>query len=164
VTTYGNIVFSCWIPGDPFGKAVTGGRGKQRFKDAKTVSYMNRCIFAMDEVRNGLPAIDAPVRIDITAFFRRKGPQIPKVGPRIRTEQPPMYAFPCDQKPDFDNISKGICDSLKQAGVITDDCRATTGHIDKWWVAMSPEHGPTDIGVLVGVSLVDPRARFGGAR
>lgn len=154
-------IFTCFVPGDPFGKAVTGGNGKVRFKDKKTESYMGRCIHEMTIARAGAVAIDGPTRVDLVCFIRRTGAQTPKVGKRVRSEQPPMWAFPAPCKPDGDNIFKGLGDSLTQAGVIVDDKRIVCGTVQKWYVAMGPEHGPIDVGVRVLVYAVDPRARFG---
>lgn len=154
-------IFTCFVPGDPFGKAVTGGNGRMRFKDRKTESYMGRCIFEMRRGRGDAPAIDGPTRIVLTAFIRRTGAQIPNLSPRVRTEQPPEWAYPATCKPDCDNVFKGIGDSLTQAGVIVDDKRAVQIAASKWYVAMRPELGPTDVGVLVEVYAVDARARFG---
>jgi len=154
------LLFECFVPGDPFGKAVTGGNGKVRFKDKKTESYMGRCIHEMRLAHGGKVAIGGPTRIELVCFIRRTGAQTPNPSPRVRTEQPPMWAFPAPCKPDGDNVFKGIGDSLTQAGVIVDDRRCVLGTVAKWYVAMGPEWGPIDVGVQVRVYAVDPRSKW----
>jgi len=150
--------FSCFIPGDPFGKAVVSGGRFGRFKDAKTVSKMGIAMQYMQAAHTG-PPIEGPTRVTVTCYVRRTSAQIPKTGPRIRTEQPPEWAYPCPQKPDADNVAKLIGDCLTQAGVIVDDKAIVSLHVDKWYVAYStqPEMGPSDVGVAVTVERINPR-------
>ena len=135
------MTFSAWIPGAPRGKgSVRAGRGFV-YKDKLTENYMALAILSMRDARRGAPTIDAPTSVRIRAYLPRPDSLVPKVGPRIRTEQPPAVAFPAPVKPDLDNLQKSILDSLTQAGVIADDCRVVAVTCSKFYAAVGGEIG-----------------------
>lgn len=128
-------LFSCTIPGDPRGKGsvrVLNGHG---VKDEKTAEYMGRCILFMRQNHQG-GSITGCLAMTMDVYLRRPEKLVPRVGPRIRTPQPPPHAFPAPCLPDVDNVSKAICDALTQAGVIEDDKLIVCAVIHKWYAAV----------------------------
>ena len=138
----GLMPFTAWIPGAPRGKgSVRVAAGGFAYKDKQTENYMALAILTMRDARRGAPTIDAPTSVRIRAYLPRPGGLVPKVGPRVRAEQPPADAFPAPVKPDLDNLQKSILDSLTQAGVIVDDCRVVTVECSKFYAAIGGEVG-----------------------
>lgn len=68
-----------------------------------------------------------PISLEITAFFER--PQ------RLMARKHPDGPILHDVKPDRDNIDKAVMDSLKRAGMFTDDSQVCDGAVRKRYAA-----------------------------
>lgn len=133
--------FTVWIPGEPRGKGSVRVGRHGAYKDAKTENYMAVATLAMQAARRGAPAIAEPTEVEIVVYVERPARLVPKVGPRVRTPQPPVGAFPAPALPDLDNVAKAILDSLTQAGVIVDDRRVVRLSMFKFYAAIGGEVG-----------------------
>jgi Holliday junction resolvase RusA-like endonuclease len=88
------------------------GRNGHFFNDPKKVDYFERI---KQESQHLLPStpIHGPVVIKYAFFHER-----PK---RLLKKSSPEGAIPMDQKPDYDNLAKGLSDGLTRAGFLKDD-------------------------------------------
>lgn len=129
-------LFCCTIPGDPRGKgSVRVGPNGHAYKDDKTEAYMSLCILYARRSHHGAP-LSGCLAMTMDVYLRRPAPLVPKVGPRVRTEQPPGGAFLAMCKPDTSNVLKAVEDALTQAGVIEDDKLIASHVLHKWYVAV----------------------------
>jgi Holliday junction resolvase RusA-like endonuclease len=80
---------------------------------------------AAEQVYKG-PPLEGPLRIDVLCVFPRQSKMIWKTKPM------PRYRH--IQKPDRDNLDKGVLDALKGTMFI-DDCQVCDGNIQKWHAA-----------------------------
>jgi len=56
---------------------------------------------------------------------------------RKKSEKKDMVWNYHDQKPDFDNFTKGVLDAIQQSGKVSDDSVFGAGHIEKVWIPES---------------------------
>lgn len=130
------LLFACTVPSDPRGKgSVRVGPNGHAYKDAKTGAYMSTCILFMRRAHQGAP-LSGCLALTMDIYLRRPASLIPKVGPRVRTDQPPTGAFLATCKPDTSNVLKAVEDALTQAGVIGDDKLIASHVLHKWYVAV----------------------------
>lgn len=135
-----------FVPGDPRGKGVIQGSGRQRFHDPKTANYLAICTLFAQRAKSGArwETADGPVMVTLLASIDRPARLVPN--PKGRKQQPPDAAFWAPCKPDPDNIAKAVCDAMTRAGIYSDDSRIVRLVVEKRYVAIG-----ADVGVLVMV-------------
>lgn len=100
------------ILGEPFGKQrpkfARNGQYVKTYTPDKTVNYENFVKYAYIEQANGFKfSDDAQLYVEITAYYA-----IPKSTSKKKAAEMLSGKIRPTKKPDFDNISKIICDSL----------------------------------------------------
>lgn len=131
-------VISFFVEGDPQGQprhrsAILKTKlGPKLHNYAKTTKFFMRVVRAARQHAPEIP-LDGPLSVDL--FFRFKA----KAGT-------PFTAVWMDQKPDRDNLDKGVLDALTRAKFWNDDCQVCEGGVKKQW-ARPGERG----GVYVSV-------------
>lgn len=106
------MIIKFTVPGKPFGKqrprVAVRGSFARAYTPKETVNYENLVKICYQQESQGYAfPDDTPLRIDITAYH-----EIPKSTSKRKREQMIHGDILPTKKPDFDNISKVICDSL----------------------------------------------------
>ncbi len=125
----------------PRGKAsARGGRmGKRAHTDPATRQWMTRAAAAIRQQRGNREPIRGPVEVEIIAVFPRPAYLVPDFD--SRAAQPTIDRIAHVVKPDADNVTKMVLDTLVKAGVLGDDARAAYASTRKWWAAFGEEPG-----------------------
>jgi len=114
----GEVLLDVRLPGEPRGKgagrAVRRGAHMGIATDAKTRQWMSEAVDRLEEAWSYGP-LDRGVGVHIDCIKAR-----PK---RLLRKKDPDERMWCDGKPDADNVSKIVCDSLTDAGVLRDDAK-----------------------------------------
>ena len=137
--------FEIVVPGRPEGKGsvrvdvVYGRDGKpimsgnrvvtRAHKDSNTVAYMDRISRLVHEACNERPGLDRETPLALHAVA---------ISPRTKDLERPRFPSGrlfCLQKPDFDNVFKGICDAMRAAGFMADDKQICRASCEKFYVA-----------------------------
>lgn len=100
------------VPGKPFGKqrprVISNGRFSTAYTPKETVAYENLVKFYYQtEAKGDRFPDDAVLRVEIAAYY-----EIPKSTSKSKKEAMLTYKVRPTKKPDIDNVTKAICDSL----------------------------------------------------
>lgn len=127
------------IPGTPVAKqSGSWGNGHMYTKD-KSRNYESLVIDYASEVAPETP-IEGPVVLQIIALFPRKKDLLFKYK-RTGEYKHPTHRLPFPQRPDFDNVSKPICDGITRAGVWVDDKQVYEANIEMYYCAIGEKPG-----------------------
>jgi len=119
------------VPGQPYGKGRARARAVGKFAriytPEETVSYESLVKTQAGDAMAGRPPVDMPVEIIIHAFF-----PIPGSGSAIKKARMLAGEIRPTKKPDFDNISKVICDAINHI-CYRDDALIVRGLVEKFY-------------------------------
>lgn len=129
------------VPGDPQGWQRSGQAvRKNRAGSYYVHNYTKKETRAYEELvglyaRSHLPSQpwDGPVRLDIDIYVDR--PQ------RLLKRSSPRGVIWCTNKPDRDNVEKGVLDGLTKVGLWLDDKQVCDGTVRKFYVAIGSNPG-----------------------
>lgn len=134
------LLGSICIKGSPYGKAsprvVMMGKNARAYPPKSDKDYSNKILVAIDEafLKSSKPVVVTdprqPLCVHISARFKRPSSHYKKSGELsaegLRWLQP-------TKKPDTDNISKIILDTMTKAKLWVDDSQITQEYITKDW-------------------------------
>ena len=148
----GGLLFAR-LPGEPRGKgagrAVRRGAHMGITTDAKTRQWMSEAVDRLEEAWSYGP-LDRGVGVEIICVKAR-----PK---RLLRKKDPDDRLWCEGKPDADNVSKIVCDSLTDAGVLRDDAKVVLLIVHTLYAAR--DEGPCTEIMLFDVQEFPPRRRM----
>ena len=126
------------VPGQPQPKArprcLCVNHKPRLYKDGKTRAYENyiaQCVWGVSRAYRGKPrplcGNSDPVRVEIKAVFKR--PEY------MKAKRYPDGLIPHTKKPDGDNITKVVFDSVNQLGGLVwgDDCQVSSHDTNKYY-------------------------------
>ena len=127
------------IPGTPVAKQSEQMANGHMFTKPKSRNYQALVVECAAKVAPTTP-IEGAVQLQVIALFpRTKGllQQYKRTGEyKHGTERIPFI-----QRPDFDNVSKPICDGITQAGVWHDDKQVYEANIEMWYCGIGEKPG-----------------------
>lgn len=104
-------------------------QGKVRhFPDKKKVAYYARIAEELVHQKRERP-IEGPTAVSYRFFMERPG--------YLKKPKSDPMAIPHDQKPDFDNLSKGFGDALGKSSIFTDDKQIWAAFVFKMYHELS---------------------------
>lgn len=126
------------IPGTPVAKQ-SGQMGNGRlFTKPKSRNYQALVVECAAKVAPSVP-IEGPVVLTIEALFPRTKELLFRYKGGLYKYGP--WRVPFAQRPDFDNVSKPICDGITQAGVWLDDKQVVDARVTMHYCAIGETPG-----------------------
>ena len=133
-------LFSAWVSGDPVPKSEyrasrTGGRIPSRQQD-RVDAWKETIAVHIYNSKSDMPLgslpLDEPVELFLYFYFTA-----PKAERKLLSDNGSPYMVKSTQ-PDYDNLSKPVCDVLEKCGIIKNDSRICTAHVRKLWTLGDP--------------------------